>query len=371
MVVGQRPPDLPVPPGPWTRSPSGAAATTRSAPPSRGIGPAYADKARRVGLRAQDLLDAQIFREQLDAGAQGAQRRELAKVVQPAARARRRRDRRRSLGELATRLAPVRHRHGQPAPRRARRAASTCCSRGRRPPSSTSTTARIRSSPRRTRSPAAPAPAPASGRATSTASVGVAKAYVTRVGAGPFPTELLDERRRRRSSSGGHEYGTITGRRRRAGWFDAVMLRHAVRLNSLTELALTKLDVLDGLRRGEGLRRPTRSTASGSPTWPTTSTAHSLPAGTTPDVRCHDCLLKKLVSDSLTAARRAERYPAGAYKEKRHDLIKGAAQRYKRVADCRRSHLSEKPAKQGQILAAHFFAAGVKAGSSGLTGSAR
>ncbi len=75
--------------------------------------------------------------------------------------------------------------------------------------------------------------------------VGITKAYTTRVGAGPFPTELLD-------ADGdtlidvGHEYGTVTGRRRRAGWLDCVMLRHAVRLNSLTEIALTKLDVLDG-----------------------------------------------------------------------------------------------------------------------------
>jgi adenylosuccinate synthase len=74
--------------------------------------------------------------------------------------------------------------------------------------------------------------------------IGIAKAYVTRVGAGPFPTEqdndvgeLLVER--------GHEFGTNTGRKRRCGWFDAVMLRQAVRLNSMTEVALTKLDVLD------------------------------------------------------------------------------------------------------------------------------
>ena len=75
--------------------------------------------------------------------------------------------------------------------------------------------------------------------------VGITKAYTTRVGAGPFPTELLD-------ADGdtlvdvGREFGTVTGRRRRAGWLDCVMLRHAVRLNSLTELALTKLDILDG-----------------------------------------------------------------------------------------------------------------------------
>jgi adenylosuccinate synthase len=74
--------------------------------------------------------------------------------------------------------------------------------------------------------------------------VGVAKAYVTRVGAGPFPTELTDEVGEEIVERG-HEFGTNTGRKRRPGWFDAVMLRHAVRLNSLSELAITKLDVLD------------------------------------------------------------------------------------------------------------------------------
>lgn len=75
--------------------------------------------------------------------------------------------------------------------------------------------------------------------------VGITKAYTTRVGAGPFPTELLDADGETLIDVG-HEYGTVTGRRRRAGWLDCVMLRHAVRLNSLTEIALTKLDVLDG-----------------------------------------------------------------------------------------------------------------------------
>src|SRR5437763_352429 len=74
--------------------------------------------------------------------------------------------------------------------------------------------------------------------------IGIAKAYVTRVGSGPFPTELHDDQGDVLVERG-HEFGTNTGRRRRTGWFDAVMLRHAVRLNSLTEVALTKLDVLD------------------------------------------------------------------------------------------------------------------------------
>ena len=75
--------------------------------------------------------------------------------------------------------------------------------------------------------------------------IGITKAYTTRVGAGPFPTELVDALGDQLIDVG-HEYGTVTGRRRRAGWLDAYMLRHAVRLNSLTEFALTKLDVLDG-----------------------------------------------------------------------------------------------------------------------------
>ena len=74
--------------------------------------------------------------------------------------------------------------------------------------------------------------------------VGITKAYTTRVGAGPFPTELLDDTGDRLVEIG-REFGTVTGRRRRPGWVDCVMLRHAVRLNSLTEIALTKLDVLD------------------------------------------------------------------------------------------------------------------------------
>ena len=76
--------------------------------------------------------------------------------------------------------------------------------------------------------------------------IGVAKAYTTRVGKGPFPTELSDalgEEIREK----GHEYGTNTGRPRRVGWFDAVILRHAVRVNGLTGLAVNKLDTLSGV----------------------------------------------------------------------------------------------------------------------------
>jgi adenylosuccinate synthase len=78
--------------------------------------------------------------------------------------------------------------------------------------------------------------------------IGVVKAYTTRVGAGPFPTELLDEVGDRMRDVGG-EYGTTTGRPRRCGWLDLVILRYAARINGLDELALTKLDVLSGLER--------------------------------------------------------------------------------------------------------------------------
>lgn len=76
--------------------------------------------------------------------------------------------------------------------------------------------------------------------------IGVTKAYITRVGEGPFPTELLDEIGETLRERGG-EYGTTTGRSRRCGWMDLVALEYAVRVNGLTEICLTKLDVLDGL----------------------------------------------------------------------------------------------------------------------------
>src|SRR5205807_2049441 len=78
--------------------------------------------------------------------------------------------------------------------------------------------------------------------------LGITKAYATRVGAGPFPTELTEdvgEHLRQR----GQEFGSVTGRARRCGWFDAAALRRAVQLNGATGLCVTKLDVLDGLPR--------------------------------------------------------------------------------------------------------------------------
>lgn len=76
--------------------------------------------------------------------------------------------------------------------------------------------------------------------------LGIVKAYTTRVGSGPFPTELEDEIGQRLGERG-REFGTVTGRRRRCGWFDSVLVRQAVAVSGITGVALTKLDVLDGL----------------------------------------------------------------------------------------------------------------------------
>ncbi len=77
--------------------------------------------------------------------------------------------------------------------------------------------------------------------------LGVAKAYATRVGAGPFPTELIEDEIGERLRQRGNEYGSVTGRPRRCGWFDAAALKRAVQLNGVSGICITKLDVLDGL----------------------------------------------------------------------------------------------------------------------------
>ena len=207
----------------------------------RGIGPAYADKSARVGLRVQDLLDPKIFREKLEVVLK-EKNLILAKVYNRLAlSADDIADR--YLGELAPRLEPMiadtvglvhdTLEAGGDVLFEGAQATFLDLDHGTYPFVTSSN--------------------PVAGGALTGAGVGprhidrvigVAKAYVTRVGAGPFPTELDDDRADVLVERG-HEFGTNTGRRRRTGWFDAVMLRHAARLNSLTELALTKLDVLD------------------------------------------------------------------------------------------------------------------------------
>ncbi len=103
--------------------------------------------------------------------------------------------------------------------------------------------------------------------------LGICKAYTTRVGSGPFPTELTDAVGERLGDRG-REFGTVTGRRRRCGWFDAVLVRQAIKVGGIKGIALTKLDVLDGLEslqictgytyRGKTLRHlPAIATAQG------------------------------------------------------------------------------------------------------------
>jgi adenylosuccinate synthase len=97
--------------------------------------------------------------------------------------------------------------------------------------------------------------------------LGIVKAYTTRVGAGPFPTELTDAIGQTLGDRG-REFGTVTGRRRRCGWFDAVLVRQAIRVGGIRGIALTKLDVLDGF---EELRICTAYRLGG-------STVHHMPA---------------------------------------------------------------------------------------------
>ena len=207
----------------------------------RGIGPAYADKATRVGLRVQDLLDEKIFRQKLDVALK-EKNAVLAKVYNRlplsaddiAAR---------YLGEYAPRIAPmigdtvgIVHdalAAGRNVLMEGAQATFLDLDHGTYPFVTSS-------------NPVAGGACTGSGLGPRDIDrvIGIAKAYVTRVGAGPFPTELSDETGDLLVERG-HEFGTNTGRRRRCGWFDAVMARQAVRLNSLSEVALTKLDVLD------------------------------------------------------------------------------------------------------------------------------
>ncbi len=210
----------------------------------RGIGPAYADKAARIGLRVQDLTDPKIFRQKLDV----------------------------ALKEKNLVLSKVYNR----LPQDSDEIAADYLAMGERlAPHIADTSARLHAALRAGRRvllegaqgtlldldhgtyPFVTSSSTVAGGLLAGAGlgpmavdrvIGVSKAYVTRVGSGPFPTEDDGEAGRHMSETG-HEFGTVTGRARRCGWFDAVLLRYAVRLSSITELFLTKLDVLSGLER--------------------------------------------------------------------------------------------------------------------------
>lgn len=209
----------------------------------RGIGPAYADKALRSGLRVQDLLDHKIFAEKL--GVVLKEKNAILTRVYNRLPLGEKAIRERFLDDIAPRVAPyiadaVTLVHealeaGEHVLLEGAQATFLDLDHGTYPYVTSSN--------------------PVAGGACTGAGlgprhidriVGIAKAYVTRVGAGPFPTELHDDLGDLLVERG-HEFGTNTGRRRRVGWFDAVMLRHAVRLNSLTEISITKLDILDTL----------------------------------------------------------------------------------------------------------------------------
>ena len=216
----------------------------------KGIGPAYADKARRVGIRAGDVLDPDAFRRPCWKSARSPRTLQIEQaggepldVDEVVAR----------FVELGATLAPyvtdtVSLLHdalaaGDHLLLEGAQATFLDLDHGTYPYVTSS-------------NPTAGGACVGTGLGPRDIDriVGITKAYTTRVGAGPFPTELLDDDGDTLVEIG-REFGTVTGRRRRAGWLDCVMLRQAVRLNSLTELALTKLDMLDGVRDDQDLHR--------------------------------------------------------------------------------------------------------------------
>ncbi len=233
----------------------------------RGIGLAYADKALRLGIRVQDLLDEKILRTKIRAALEpkqqalrelSVQRRKLRKAAGDEAKAA-------SEGSMGGVVDPRPDLHAM---------VEEHVAYGHRLEPHIADTAKlcwdaldadetvIFEGAQATlldldhgTYPFVTSSNPIAGAATVGAGVGptdikevwgIAKAYTTRVGAGPFPTELHDEVGEQIIEQG-HEYGTTTGRKRRAGWMDLVGLRYAVRLNRMDALAITKLDVLSGV----------------------------------------------------------------------------------------------------------------------------
>jgi len=210
----------------------------------RGIGPTYADKMNRVGIRVQDLFDEGILRQKVEA-ALDLKNQLLVKVYN-----RRAIDPEDVVAELlsyAERLRPMvvdvslvlgrALDEGRTVLFEGGQATLLDVDHGTYPFVTSS-------------NPTSAGACTGSGVPPTRIDrvVAVAKAYVTRVGEGPFPTELLDASGERLRSVGG-EYGTTTGRPRRCGWYDALVARYATRINGVTDLVLTKLDVLSGIER--------------------------------------------------------------------------------------------------------------------------
>ena len=210
----------------------------------RGIGPTYADKINRVGIRIQDLFDESILRQKVE-GALVAKNNLLTKVYNRAAI--KVDDTVKELLSYTERLAPmvadtalelhqaieanknVLFEGGQ--------ATMLDVDHGTYPfVTSSSSTAGGAST------------GSGIGPGLFTTVIAIVKAYTTRVGAGPFPTELFDENGEFLRKTG-HEFGTTTGRPRRCGWYDAPIARYSARINGVTDFVMTKLDVLTGVEQ--------------------------------------------------------------------------------------------------------------------------
>lgn len=205
----------------------------------RGIGPTYADKAARVGLRVQDLYDMKIFRQKLDAVLREKNAiltRVYNRLPMKAS------DIETEYAVYAERLQPYITNTMQLLHNGMEKGETVLLegAQGTMLDLDHGTYPFVTSS-----NPVAGGALTGSGLGPKdiTNVIGITKAYVTRVGTGPFPTELFDEDGEKIARIG-HEFGTTTGRARRVGWFDAVVARYAGRVNGLTEHFLTKLDVL-------------------------------------------------------------------------------------------------------------------------------
>jgi adenylosuccinate synthase len=205
----------------------------------RGIGPTYADKINRLGVRVADIFDEKILAEKVE-GALEVKNHLLVKVYNRRAI---------SVDEILEEIHEYAHRLKPLVAdtslllNRALDAGDTVLFEGAQ---ATMLDVDHGTYPFVTSSnPTAGGVGPGSGVGPTRLDrvIGVVKAYTTRVGSGPFPTELLDEDGDRLRQIGA-EYGTTTGRERRCGWYDAVIARYAARVNGLTEFCLTKLDVL-------------------------------------------------------------------------------------------------------------------------------
>jgi adenylosuccinate synthase len=205
----------------------------------RGIGPAYADKASRIGIRVQDVLDPKILRQKIEVAlAEKNIWLERVYEVEPF-----------DLEEIVSRYEGYARRlrpyvgDTSLIVDRALKAGKNVLFEGAQ---ATLLDVDHGTYPFVTSSSTVAANAAAGigvGPNRIDAVIGVAKAYVTRVGEGPFPTEIEGPDQERVRELGG-EYGTVTGRERRCGWLDLVALRYAVRVNGIASIALTKLDVL-------------------------------------------------------------------------------------------------------------------------------